>query len=72
MDIIYHSMLTKWKNKMSEQGFNYVDSIIKEMTDFYENRVENLEPKEDQNKSSKAPKKQEKKFSKKKKRQTPS
>ena len=32
---------------MIEQGFNYADSSIKEMTDFFETRVENMEPKED-------------------------
>ena len=42
MDIIYHSMPTTWKNKMIEHGFNYADSIIKEMTDFFETRSENL------------------------------
>ena len=31
---------------MIEQGFNDTDSTIKEMTDFIETRVENLEPKE--------------------------
>ena len=40
MDIIYHSMSTTWKNKMIEQGFSYADSTIKEMTDFFEIRVE--------------------------------
>ena len=40
VDVIYHSMLTMWKNKMFDQGFNYVDS-----TDLFETRVENLEPK---------------------------
>ena len=38
MDIIYHSMLTTWKHKMIEQGFNYADSTIKEITDFFETR----------------------------------
>ena len=37
---------------MIEQGFNYADSTIKEMTDFFETRVENLEPKEDRKISS--------------------
>ena len=32
---------------MIEQGFNYTDSTIKVMTDFFETRVQNLEPKED-------------------------
>ena len=48
INIIYHSMSTTRKNKMIEQGFNYADSSIKEMTDIFEtSRVENLEPKED-------------------------
>ena len=45
MDIIYHTIPRTWKNKMIEQGFNYLDSTIKEMTDFFETRVENLKPK---------------------------
>ena len=57
MDIIYHSMPNTWKNKMIEQGFNYADSTVKEMSDFFETRVENLEPKEDRKKSSVASKK---------------
>ena len=68
MNIIYHSMPTTWKNKMIEQGFNYADSTIKEMTDFFETRVENLEPKEDRKKSSVASKKN-KKSTKKRKRE---
>ena len=40
-------MPATWKNKMIEQGFNYAASTIKEMTDFFETNVENLEPKED-------------------------
>ena len=68
MDIIYHSMPTTWKNKMIKQGFNYADSIIKEMTDFFGTRVENLEHKEDKKKSSAATKKS-KKFLKKRKRE---
>ena len=47
INIIYHSMSTTWKNKMTEQGFNYADSTITEMTDFFETCVVNLEPKED-------------------------
>ena len=49
MDIIYHSMPSTWRNKMIEQGFNYADSTIKEMTDLFETKVENLEPKEEKN-----------------------
>ena len=66
MDIIYHSMLNTWKNKMIEQGFNYADSTIKEMTDIFESRVENLEPKEDKKKSSVAFKKAKKALKKRK------
>ena len=36
---------------MIEQGFNYTDSTIKEMTDLFESRVENLEPKGEKKKS---------------------
>ena len=35
---------------MIEQGFNYADSTIKEMSDFFETRVEKLEVKEDKKK----------------------
>ena len=35
---------------MIEQGFNYADSTIKEITDFFETRIENLEPKDDKKK----------------------
>ena len=35
MDIIYQSMPTIWKNKMIEQGFNFLDSAFKEMTGFF-------------------------------------
>ena len=56
MDIIYHSMTMTWKNKMIEQDFNYSNSTIKEMSDFFETRVENSEPKEDRKKSSTAAK----------------
>ena len=42
---------------MIEQGFNYADSTIKAMTDLFETRVENLEPKEEKKKFSVASKK---------------
>ena len=42
---------------MIEQDFNYTASTIKKMTNFFETRVENLEPKEDKKKSSAAAKK---------------
>ena len=66
IDIIYHSMPNTWKNKMIEQGFNYAYSTIKEMADFYETRVENLEPKEDWKKSLVASKKKKKSHKKRK------
>ena len=66
---MYHSMPTTWKNKMIEQGFNYADSTIKEMTDFFETKVENLEPKEDKKKSSAAAKKPKHEISTKKQKQ---
>ena len=42
---------------MIKQGFNYADSTVKKMTDLFESRVENLEPKEEKKKSSAAAKK---------------
>ena len=57
MDIIYHSMPTTWKNKMIEQGFNCEDSTLKEMTDFFETRVGNLDSNEEKKKSLAAAKK---------------
>ena len=52
MDIICHSMPTTWKDKMSDQDFYSAESIVKEMTDFFVTRIENLEPKEDKKKYS--------------------
>ena len=37
---------------MIEQGLNCADATIKEMTDFFETRVENLVPKKDKKKAS--------------------
>ena len=59
-------MPTTWKNKIIKQGFNYADSTIKEMIDFFETRVENLEPKEDRKMSSSASKKPRKALKKRK------
>ena len=47
---MYHFIPTMWKNKVIENGLTYADSIIKEMTNFFETRVENLEPKEEKKK----------------------
>ena len=51
---------------MIEQGFNYADTINKEMTDIFETKVDNLEPKKDKKKSSAAAKKSLKKAKKRK------
>ena len=42
--MIYHFMLATWKNNMIQQDFNYTNSTVKVVTDFFETRVENLEP----------------------------
>ena len=69
MDIIYHSMPTTWENKMIEQGFNYTDSTVKEMSGFFDARVKSLKPKEEKKKSSAATKEtKDKKVNKKSKR----
>ena len=46
---------------MIEYGFNYTDSTVKKITDFFETRVENGEPKEGKKKSSAAANKIKKK-----------
>ena len=51
MDIIFHSMPTTEKNKMIEDGFNYSNFIIKEMTDFFETRAKTLVLREERKKS---------------------
>ena len=62
-------MPTTWKNKIIKQVFNYADSTIKEMRDFFETRIENLEPTEDKKNASMASKtNKDRKSSKKRKR----
>ena len=46
MIIIYYTMSTTWENNLIEQGLNYADSTVNEMTEIFETRVENMEPKE--------------------------
>ena len=46
---------------MIEQGLNYADSTVIEMTDYFETRVENLERKENRNISSTITRKTKKK-----------
>ena len=54
---------------MIVQDFNYTDSTVKEMKDFFETQVENFGPKEEKEKSSAAAKKtKEKRTHKKQKR----
>ena len=43
---------TTRRNKMIEQDFNYPNYTIKEMTDLFEIKVENLEARKDKKKSS--------------------
>ena len=62
-DIIFFFMPAIWKNKMLEQRFIYTDSIIKEMTDFLETMVVNLETREHKKKSSASSKKKKEKRS---------
>ena len=52
INIIYYSIPTMWKNKIIEQGFNNAYIIVKDMTDFFRRRVENLIPKEVKKKTS--------------------
>ena len=59
MDIFYLYMPTTSENKMIGQDFNYANFTVKKMADFFETRVEKLEPKEDK-KSSAAAKKTKK------------
>ena len=42
-EILYHAMPNTWKKKMVEQGYNYLDSSVQQMIQFFESRVENLE-----------------------------
>ena len=67
MDIIYHSVPTTWKKKMTEQGFNHADDTVKEVTDIFETRVDNLEPKEEKKKLQQLTEKTNKKILKKRK-----
>mgnify|MGYP000178994996 CR=1 FL=1 len=42
-DILYYAMPDSWKQKMTEQGYNYIAHTLTEMTEFFETRIENLE-----------------------------
>ena len=42
-EILYHAMPNSWRKKMTEEGYNYLDRSIQEMSGFFETRVENLE-----------------------------
>ena len=42
-EILYHAMPNMWKKKKVEQGHNYLDGSIQNMTEFFETRIENLE-----------------------------
>ena len=36
-------MPNRWKKKIVEQGYNYLDGPIHSMVEFFETRIENLE-----------------------------
>ena len=36
-------MPNSWRKKMTEQGYNYLDRSIQEMSGFFETRIKNLE-----------------------------
>ena len=42
-EILYHAMPNSWRKDGIEQGYNYLDRSIQEMSLSFETRVENLE-----------------------------
>ena len=64
---LYHAMHNLWRKKMTEQGYNYLDRSIQEISGFFETRVENLETPAPQATVRSLPKKKKKKNSKKRK-----
>ena len=42
-EILYHAMPKTWKNKLVEQGYNYLDGPIHSMAEFVKTRIENIE-----------------------------
>ena len=42
-EILYHAIPNSWRKIMTEQGYNFLDRSIQEMSGFFETRVENLE-----------------------------
>ena len=63
-EILHHAMPNMRKKKMVEQGYNYLDNSIQQMTEFFETRIENLgrfdskkDSKNQENKSNKKNKK---------------
>ena len=57
-DVLYVAMPDSYQRKMTEQGYNYLDPdySLQTMTDFFEARCENLEPKKKPKKEKKAKK----------------
>ena len=41
-EILYHNMPNTWRKKMVEQRYNFLDSPINSVSDFFEARIENL------------------------------
>ena len=42
-EILHHTMPNLWRKKMTEQGYNYLDRSIQEISGSFETMVENLE-----------------------------
>ena len=43
-EILHHAMSNSWKKQMTLQGYNYLNGSDSVMADFFETRIENLEP----------------------------
>ena len=41
-EILYRAISSLWRQKMTKQGYNYLDRSIQETSGFFETRVENL------------------------------
>ena len=42
-EIFYHATPNSWRKKMTEQGYNYLNRSIQDISELFETRVENLE-----------------------------
>ena len=39
-EILYHVMSNKWRKKMTEQGYNYLDRSIQVMSGFFKTQIQ--------------------------------